>query len=125
MRVAEAIKYRQAGWTYERIAAACSYANPGSARNAVQRELDRILTQQVEEWRTDHLARLEKLHEEIWTLTMDRKAKGRLFALDRTLAILEREAKLLGLDKKSDEEAQGAQVIIQEVPAGLLEGPKL
>lgn len=122
LRVADAIKYRQAGWTYERIAAKCSYANPGAARNAVQRELNRVIVQGIEEWRNDHLSRLEKMHEEAWELAMDRKSRGRLFAFDRLLAIEERQAKLLGVDARA-EEINGPQVIIEEVPAGYLKGP--
>lgn len=123
VRVADAIKLRQAGWTYERIAAQCGYTNAGSARNAVQRELDRVIVQAREEWQHDHISRLEKMHEEVWTLAMDRKARGRLFAFDRLLAITERQARLLGLDVK-DEENNGPQVVIEEVPARYLEGPK-
>lgn len=121
VRVVNAIKYRQAGWTYERIAAECSYASPGAARNAIQNELDRVIVQNIEEWRNDHTSRLEKLHEEVWALAMDKKAKGRLFAVDRLLSIAEREAKLLGLDAKP-EEATGPQFIIEEVPVNYLDG---
>lgn len=123
VRVADAIKFRQAGWTYERIAAQCGYASPGSARNAIQRELDRVVVQSIEEWRNDHISRLEKMHEEVWALAMDKESRGRLFAFDRLIAIEEREAKLLGLDVK-DEDVVGPQVIIEEVPMGYFEGPK-
>jgi hypothetical protein len=121
VRVTEAIKNRQAGWTYERIAAQCGYANPGAARNAIQNELDRVIVQEVEEWRNDHISRLEKLHEEVWELATNKANKGRLFAIDRLLAIAEREAKLLGLDAKPDE-ASVPQIIIEEVPMGYLSG---
>ncbi len=110
-RVIDAIKYRQQGWTYERIAHQCGYASPGAARNAIQNELQRVLVQEIEDWRNDHTARLEKLHEEVWLLAMDKKNRGRLFAVDRLLAIAEREAKLLGLDAKAEGELAGATVI--------------
>lgn len=121
VRVADAIKFRQQGWTYERIAAQCQYANPGAARNAIQNELDRVIVQEIDEWRKDHISRLEKLHEEIWPLVTDKKNRGRLFAADRILAIAEREAKLLGLDVKSEEET-GPQLVIEEVPMGYFGG---
>lgn len=111
VRVADAIKYRQQGWTYERIAAQCSYASPGAARNAIQRELDRVIVQSIEEWRNDHISRLEKLHGEAWEIAMQKTNKGRLFAFDRLLAIAEREAKLLGLDVKADDQLAGVTVI--------------
>lgn len=122
VRAAKAIEYRQSGWTYQRIADECGYADPSSARHAVQRELDRVIVQNVEDWRADHVARLEKLHEELWTLATDTKNKGRLFAVDRLLAIADREAKLLGLDKKTDSDEKQADVIVQEVPPGFLGG---
>jgi hypothetical protein len=120
VRVVEAIKLRQAGWTYERIAHQCGYANPGSARNAVQNELDRVIVQSIDEWRNDHTSRLEKMHEEVWALALDKSSRGRLFAVDRLLMIAEREAKLLGLDVKTED--QGPQVILEEVPIGYMEG---
>jgi hypothetical protein len=122
VRVADAIKFRQAGWTYERIADQCGYASPGAARNAIQNELDRVIVQNIDEWRNDHTSRLEKMHEEVWDLAMNKKLKSRLFAFDRLIAIAEREARLLGLDTKL-EEAPGPQIIIEEVPSGYLEGP--
>lgn len=127
VRVIEAIKYRQSGWTYDRIASQCGYANPGAARNAVQRELDRVIVQDVGDWRKDHTSRLEKMHETLWPMVVssnpsDKKHKPSLFAVDRLVAIAEREAKLLGLDAKSEDE-QGPQVIIEEVPSGYLGGP--
>lgn len=122
VKVVKAIEGRQSGWTYERIAQECGYADPSSARHAVQRELDRVIAQCVEDWRNDHVARLEKLHEEVWLLAMNKKNKGRLFAVDRLLAIQERQAKLLGLDMKP-EDATGPQIIIEEVPAGYLDAP--
>jgi hypothetical protein len=124
VRVVDAIKYRQHGWTYERIADKCGYASPGAARNAIQNELNRVIVQEIDEWRNDHISRLEKMHEEVWLLAMDKKAKGRLFAFDRLMAIAEREAKILGLDAKS-EEASGPQFIIEEVPVNYLEGPSV
>jgi len=123
VRVIDAIKYRQQGWTLERIAQQCGYANPSSARAAIQRELERVIVQEIDEWRNDHISRLEKMHEEAWLLAMDKSYKGRLFAFDRLLQIEEREAKLLNLDAKSEEQAM-PQVIIEEVPYGYLEGPK-
>ncbi len=104
-RVEQAVKRRQEGWTYQRIADDCGYGSSSAARKAVQRELNRVVVQAVTEWRNDHIARMEKLHEEAWKLAMDEKNKGRLFAFDRLIALAEREAKLLGLDAKVDEVA--------------------
>src|SRR5258708_4234496 len=126
VRVVQAIPLRQAGWTYDRIAHECGYASPGAARNAIQNELDRVIVQSIDAWRNDHTSRLEKQHETIWPLAVpDPKIGGKvsLFSHDRLLSISEREAKLLGLDKKSEEDI-GPQILIEEVPTGYLEGPK-
>ena len=48
-----------------------------------------------EEWVQQELARLDAMERYIW----HRVAKGELFAMDRALAIMERRAKLLGLDQ--------------------------
>ncbi len=121
VRVVDAIPLRQAGWTYDRIAAKCGYGSPGAARNAVQRELDRRIAQNIDEWRKDHISRLEKQHETIWPLAIPNDTKGKinLFAHDRLLAISEREAKLLGLDVRQDGEQNTAQVVVVEIPEGL------
>lgn len=119
VRVAAAIKCRQQGWTYQRIAAQCGYYDASDARKAIQRELNTIVAQSVEEWRNDHMARLEKLHEEVWELAMDKTNKGRLFAVDRLLVIAERQAKLLNLDVRPDEMMANV-VVVREVPTGYL-----
>jgi len=111
VRVTQAIQRRQEGWTYDRIAQDCSYGSPGAARNAIQRELDRVIVQNIEEWRKDHTSRLEKMHEEVWLLAMDKKYRGRLFAFDRLIAFAEREARMLGLDAKSDELPDGVTLV--------------
>lgn len=123
LRVATAIKYRQSGLTYERIARLCGYSDPSSCRHAIQRELDRVIVQNIEEWRNDHISRLEMLHEKIWPLAVPDEdgKKVSLFAVDRLLAIAEREAKLLGLDAKADDNI-GPQIIIEEVPMGYFVG---
>src|SRR5258708_5427125 len=79
VRDAKAVAFRREGLTYERIAAQCGYGSPGAARNAVQRELERVIVQEIDEWRNDHIARLEKLHEEVWPLATEKTNRGRLF----------------------------------------------
>lgn len=119
MRVAEAIKYRQAGWTYARIAEQCGYSDHSAARQAIQRELDRHLAKDVDEWRQLHMSRLETMHEWTWDIAKDPKNKGRLFAIDRLLQIQERQSKLMGLDKPASG-GVASQVVVRYMPAGYL-----
>lgn len=104
VRASAAVKLRTSGLGYEEIAAQCGYASAGAAYNAIQRELKRNLVADIEDLRREEIAILSKMHSEIWELAMDKNNKGRLFAFDRLITIRERFSKLMGLDKKSEEE---------------------
>ena len=122
-RVRMALQLRAQRLPWEEVAARAGYSSKGAAHNAVMRELQRTISGDVEVWLNEELASLDYAEAEIWPLFLDKKNRGRLFAWDRILAIKERRAKLKGLDARSDD-VVGPQIIIQEVPAGYLEGPK-
>jgi len=122
-RVQQAIQLRAERVTFEEIAARCGYGSRGAAHHAVMRELDRCVTKDVEELRTQELHMLDVMHREVWQLFMDKKNRGRLFAVDRLLAISERRSKLMGLDLSNDNAIAAAQIIVQEVPSRYLTGP--
>lgn len=121
-RVAQAVQLRAQKYTYEQIAQRAGYGSAAACYNAIQRELQRSVVENVEELRREELHMLDQLHQECWEIAMDKGNKGRLFAVDRLLVIAERRAKLVGLDKRVED--AGIQVIIEEVPIGYLEGPK-
>src|SRR5947207_2593579 len=54
-RVSLALKLRAARMTYDQIAAQCGYENRGTAWRAVQRELQRNISTNVEEMRREEL----------------------------------------------------------------------
>ncbi len=88
------------------------------------RELERTISSKTETVRLEELDSLERLEYKCWQrLENVLYEKSMLFAVDRILAIKERRARLMGLDIRTDE-MPGPQIIIQEVPAGYLEGPK-
>lgn len=116
-----AIQLRTKKLTYDEIAKACGYSNASAARNAIQRELDREISANVEQYRKEELAILDAMQTEIWPMFIDKNNKGRLFAADRILAISERRSKLLGLDQTPDQAAIANTIIIREVPQGLLD----
>lgn len=119
-----ALRLRAQRLSYDEIAQQCGYADRGSAHRAVQRELDRAVVKDVEELRREEAASLDALEVVCWKrLEEEGFEKAQMFAVDRIIAIKERRAKLMGLDKRI-EESMGPQVIIEEVPAGYLEGPK-
>ncbi len=91
----EALKLRSRGFTYQQIAdsAGCSKA---AAYNRVKRALSDIPREAAEEYRALESERLDALlavatHQAL-------TGKRSLFAIDRCLAIMDRRAKLLGLD---------------------------
>lgn len=119
-----ALKLRAKRLSYDEIARRCGYGSRGAAHAAVQRELDRVVVENVDQLRKEEAASLDELEAACWErLESEDHEKAKLFAVDRILAIKERRAKLMGLDKKPDE-MLGPQIVIEEVPAGYLEGPK-
>lgn len=110
-RASTAVELRASRLTYEKIATQCGYANPGAARKAIMRELDRTIVKNVEQLRTEEMSTLDILQNGCMTLFLDEKNKGRLFACDRILMIMERRAKLMGLDTKPDAFPEGTTII--------------
>lgn len=103
IRVTQALELRAKKLTYDEIAIQCGYSDRASCYRAVQRELDRRVVHNVDEMRKQEADMLDQLHTVCWEMAMDKSNRGRLFAVDRVLAISERRAKLMGLDIKPDE----------------------
>ena len=75
----------------------------------------------VEELRREELAMLDQLQQECFKRMMDQQwNKSMLFAVDRILAISERRSKLMGLDTPVDSAVFANQIVVREVPVGLL-----
>ena len=89
-----ALKLRMKGLTYSDIARQVGYASPSGAYEAVRAALESDGGTAADEIRKLHVARLETLLEAIW----DAACRGELQAIDRVLRVLDRQAKLLGLD---------------------------
>ena len=78
------------------------------------RELDRTMVKNVDLLRSEELKTLDVMQEECMKLFLNTKNKGRLFAADRLLSIMERRAKLMGLDVAASNNIAAAQIIIRE-----------
>lgn len=106
IRASLAVKLRaQQRLSYDEIARQCGFSNRGAAHNAVQRELQRNISTNVEEMRREELATLDYLTMECLKRLRDEEyAKAKLFAVDRLIALSERRSKLMGLDMRPDEE---------------------
>lgn len=88
------LELRLCGRSFDVIADEVGYANRSAALKAVRRALARTLQEPADELRQVELARLDALHEVVWTMAL----AGDLHAVDRVLRIAERRARLMGLD---------------------------
>lgn len=93
-RQRKALEARKAGASYDQIARQLNYAGPSSAHKAVITALQRTIQEPADELRQLELTRLDALLIPVWGQAM----KGSLPAIDRAIRIMERRAKLLGLD---------------------------
>ena len=123
-RATMAMELRAQKLSYEEIAKRCGYGSRGACFKAVQRELDRCVVQNVNLLRTEELAMLDRLHSECWQLAIDKDNSGRLWAVDRVLAIAERRAKLMGLDQTPDAANNLNVVVVRETPPNYLNPPQ-
>ena len=97
-RILDAVKYRRAGMTYKEIGKAMGYSAV-RAHKVVTRELRKVkeeLSEEVEAIKTIEAERLDVLLRVQWANITDETKGGP--ALDRILRIMDRRAKLLGLD---------------------------
>lgn len=90
----QALELRKAGLSYEAIAARVGWSAKSTAYHAIGKALDAITREPAKRVRSLELERLDALLLALW-----QKARGGdAGAIDRILKIMERRAKLLGLD---------------------------
>lgn len=93
-RQRRALELRTAGMTLERIAQSLGYQGPSGARQAIASALKRTIAEPADALRVLEAIRLDRLQAAVWTKALG----GDLPAVDRVLKIMERRARLLGLD---------------------------
>ena len=94
----EALRLRSKGFTYQKVADTLGISKT-AAYHRVQNALAAIPKEAVEEYRKLETERLDTMLERVMEkVTYDDGKSGFLFAVDRALAIMDRRAKLLGLD---------------------------
>lgn len=121
VRARDALRMRQLGYTYERIAQQCGYHDRSVAYNAVQRVLKRDIGPLAEDVRGLELSRLDQL----MTVYFAKAMKGEERAVDRVLRIMERRSAYLGLDaahRKDDEDGALPTIVRESYPAPWLDG---
>lgn len=90
----KAVELRTAGMPYAEIAHTLGMAGPSSAYRMVMRALAQNQSEEVEELRMVEGARLDCMQQSVWQRAVD----GDLSSIDRVLKIMERRARLFGLD---------------------------
>lgn len=106
-RSIQALELRKAGISYEMIAQRLGYANRTSAYRAVSTVLDNSEKEASSDLREMELRRLDDLFLSIYKKARD----GDYAAIDRCLKIMERRAKIAGLDAPEKQENDVRQVI--------------
>ena len=101
-RRVQALELRKAGYTYEQIGVALEISTQAAYKHVVKAlsVIHEKITEATEELRTLEVQRIDRLFE-----VMYKKAeKGDYNAIDRCLRLMERRAKLLGLDAPAKSE---------------------
>jgi len=103
-RTAEAINLRLAGASYATIARELKYADKATAFNAVKRAMDRTVTEPAEELRDLEADRLDALQLSLWADATDQAGtpETRAAAVRAIVLVMQRRARLLGLDQPAE-----------------------
>lgn len=109
-RSAKALAMRLRRHSYDEIAQALGYSHRSAARKAVEREIAKVPREAAKELLAQELETLDQLQQRVMGLILDERldSKGNdrgpnLWALDRALQIMDRRARLMGLDKIGDD----------------------
>jgi len=94
-REAKALELRKAGYDLNYIARECGFKGRSGAYHAIKRAIERITTEPALEVRELELHRLDHLQRLCWDRVLD---EGEIELVDKLLRIMDRRAKLLGLD---------------------------
>jgi hypothetical protein len=118
-RQLQVLRMRATGATYDDIAKALGLGNRGVAHRIMQKALKDVIKEPVQEVVQLELARLDRLLAAIWGPAigvvqingLTTNVPPDLFALDRVLSIMQRRAKLLGLDAPIKKQISGEFVM--------------
>jgi hypothetical protein len=96
---AEALRLRASGMKLEDIKKRVGYRSVSGVHKAIVTGLQETLQEPADELRKMEVERLDRMLEGIW----EKATKGGTWQIDRVLSIMERRARLLGLDKPPSE----------------------
>ena len=98
-----ALELRRAGWSFQQIADQLGYANRGSVHRVIQRALKRTLVEPADALRQLENERQDQMQAALWKFAM----RGEVKAVLSVTKIMERRAKLNGLDLPTKHEITG------------------
>ena len=98
----EVVKLRRGGLTWDLIADRVGYSNPSGAYRAYQKALERVVAEDVNAIRELETERLDLAQSAIWGKVL----QGDNPSIANLLRIMERRAKLLGLDQPTRIQAE-------------------
>ena len=123
-RQIQALNMRTAGASYDDIAKALGYSQRSSAYKAVQSALDHAVEEPAREAIILETSRLDRLLRALWPFAIGirvstdaagnqitRNVDPDYFAIDRVLSIMQRRARLLGLDAPTKKQVTGEWVM--------------
>jgi hypothetical protein len=111
-KAAKAVELRMEGRTFDEIAKECGYRHRSSAFDAVKRALELVVREPATELIKLDLERLDKM----WGIHYLNAQAGDAQALASCMKIMERRAKLLGLDAKQELEVSAT---VKSLPASV------
>jgi len=93
-REVQALELRKAGYDLNTIAKRLGFRGRSGAYEAIKRALMKVITEPALEVREMELQRLDQIQRNYWT----RMLKGDANIIDKLLRVMDRRARLLGLD---------------------------
>jgi len=105
-RQLQALELRKAGVSYRQIAEQLGYRGVSGAHSAVARALKKVIQEPSAEVLSLELGRLDALLLALWT----EAKRGSYGAIDRVLKVMDRRAKLLGLDVATTSMSQNLNI---------------
>src|SRR5690242_4790544 len=119
-RAAQALRLRRMGYTYAEIAERTGYASESGARKAIKNANARIIRDEARALVGYQLDQID-LALSVVMEAIAKRDKGSLWAVDRLVPLLKRQADLMGLDVKQESAGAGLALVSVPIAADVLE----
>jgi len=119
-RAAQALRLRRMGFTYAEIAERTGYSSESGARKAIKTANARIIRDEARALVGYQLDQID-LALSVVMEAIAKRDKGSLWAVDRLVPLLKRQADLMGLDAKPESAGAGLALVSVPIAADVLE----